>query len=85
MKSVHEVVLRAAKEVVKNKVIEEFSPREIVDHIKKNYRYPITESSIRRHVTSRCCKNAKKHYHTTSDYFEKVGHGKYVIIPLPLT
>ena len=78
----HEQVLAAARSITARKGRNEFSPQEVVTYlIAAGTRY--RESSIRTHVTSRCCRNAtnvEEHFGVTYDYFERVGHARYRIV-----
>lgn len=72
----HEQVLAAAKSVTARKEINEFTPQEIVEELRRaGSRF--SESTIRTHVVSRCCSNAPDHHAVVFDYFERTGRGTY--------
>ena len=75
----HEDVLSAAKAVTAAKGKNEFSPQEIIEHMKAAGS-PYRESTIRTHVVSRCCVNAPNHHDVVYEYFKRVGPGTYKII-----
>jgi hypothetical protein len=75
----HEEVLDAAKAVTAAKGRNEFSPREIIEHMKAGGS-PYRESTIRTHIVSRCCLNAPDHHAVVYGYFKRVGPGTYRII-----
>ncbi|WP_441394806.1 DUF7669 domain-containing protein [Alicyclobacillus acidiphilus] len=53
-----------------------FTVQEVVDYMKdRQTKYP--ESTIRTHVTSRCCVNAPNHHATVFSDFERIDHGVY--------
>lgn len=71
-----EEVLIAAKDIVGKKGENEFTLQEILNFMqKKGTGY--ADSTIRTHVTSRCCGNAPKNHETKYDDFRRVGRGKY--------
>jgi hypothetical protein len=75
----HEEVLSTAKAVTVAKGRNEFSPQEIIEHIKAAGS-PYAESTIRTHIVSRCCLNAPDHHPVVYGYFKRVGPGTYRII-----
>ncbi|WP_423219873.1 DUF7669 domain-containing protein [Alicyclobacillus tolerans] len=53
-----------------------FTVQEVVDFMKERQTmYP--ESTIRTHVTSRCCLNAPSHHGTVYNDFERIERGVY--------
>ena len=75
----HEEVLEAAISIIKTKGVNEFTPSEVIQYLKKqNTTYK--ESSIRTHIISRCCINAPPHFAKRYEYFECIGHGLYKVI-----
>jgi len=77
----HEEVLEASRTIINIKGKNEFSPIEIITHL-KNQGTDCEESTIRTHIISRCCKNSPSHHGTTYEYFERVSFGLYKVIEL---
>lgn len=76
--SCRDEVLRAAQSIVKRKGTNRFTVQEVVDHLKvMKTTYP--ESTIRTHVTSRCCVNAPNNHATVFADFERIDRGVYRI------
>ena len=75
----HEEVLEAAKDIIKSKNVNEFTPNEIIKYM-SNKNSDCEESTIRTHVISRCCKNVPEHHAVRYAYFERIGHGLYRLI-----
>lgn len=58
-----------------------FTIQEAIEQMKRNntiYR----ESTIRTHITSRCCNNAAKHHAVRYNDYEALGNGEYKLINL---
>jgi predicted RNase H-like HicB family nuclease len=74
---IHEEVLLAATEIAarpgNNGV---FTVRELVQRLPH-----LNERSVRTHVGSRCCVNAPKNHPHKWNYFRRVRHGRYEIMP----
>lgn len=69
-------ILAAVNEIVKRKGRNEFEVIEVVDHmLSKNPNY--NESTIRTHITSRCCVNANANHATTYNDYERISRGIY--------
>jgi len=74
--SCRDEVLLAVQSIVKRKATNRFTVQEVVDQMKTmKTTYP--ESTIRTHVTSRCCVNAPNHHATVFSDFERVDRGIY--------
>jgi len=74
--SCRDEVLLAAQSIVKRKGTNRFTVQEVVDHMKvMGTTYP--ESTIRTHVTSRCCMNAPNNHATVFADFERIDRGVY--------
>jgi hypothetical protein len=74
-------VVSAVRSVVKERGVNRFTVNEVVDYMlarKTSY----SESTIRTHVTSRCCINAPNHHATIFNDFERVERGVYRIYKL---
>ena len=74
-----DAVLAAAQTITMAKGRNEFTPSEIVEHLRRQ-RSPYPSSTIRTHVVSRLCVNAPDHHATTYSDFERVDRGLYRII-----
>jgi len=73
---VHDEVLAAANQIASGREDGTFTPYEVVKAL------PIlNENSVRTHVVSRCCVNAPKNHLHKWDYFRRVGHGQYEVLP----
>ncbi|MEK4339103.1 DUF7669 domain-containing protein [Brevibacillus sp. FSL L8-0710] len=69
-------ILAAVREIVKRKGKNEFEVSEVVDYmISKNPNLNI--STIRTHVTSRCCVNAAPNHAVTYSDYERLERGVY--------
>jgi arginine repressor len=75
----HKEVLNAAKFIVRSKGINQFTPKEVVQHL-KNRGTTYTQSTINTHIVSRCCVNAPEHHAVRYEYFERIGRGLYMVI-----
>lgn len=73
-------VLNAAKTVVLRKGVNEFTIEEIIEEL-RNSGSTYKESTIRTHVSSRCCVNAPEHHAVRYAFFERTGRGLYRIVP----
>ncbi len=72
-------ILSAAREIVSRKGVNRFSPKEIVNHMRRagsHYKEPV----IRTHVVSRMCRNAPKHHAKKYDDFERIDYGSYRLV-----
>ena len=69
-------VVSAVRSIVKERGVNRFTVNEVVDYIlarKTSY----SESTIRTHITSRCCVNAPNHHATIFNDFERIERGVY--------
>lgn len=71
--AVHEEVLRAANEVSDER------GRFRVDMVVQRLRH-LNPSTVRTHVTSRCCVNAPSHHGSRLPYFRRMGRGEYEVL-----
>ena len=77
--SCRDEVVQAARAIVARKRRNEFRLTEIVQYLKDaNSEY--SESTIRTHVTSRCCANAPDHHAKVYRDFERIGKGMYRVV-----
>jgi len=76
----HEEVLEAAISIIKTRGVNEFTPSEVIQYLKKqNTIYK--ENTIRTHITTgRCSINAPLHHAKGYKYFKRIGHGLYKVI-----
>ena len=73
---VHEEVLAAANRIGGQRGDWTFSPYEVVQALPA-----LKENSVRTDIVSRCCVNAPKNHLRRWDYFKRVGHGRYEVLP----
>ena len=74
--AVHDEVLAAALRLARERGDWTFTPDEVVRALPH-----LNASTIRTHVTSRCCVNAPKNHLHKWDYFRRVGRGTYRVLP----
>lgn len=72
----HEAVLRAAKRLVEEKKINEFTAPEVAEVMEKEGR-AWSRNTIRRTISSRCCIDYPKNEYR---YFQKVRRGVYKVL-----
>jgi len=73
---VHEEVLAAANRIGAQRGDWIFTPYEVVRALPG-----LKENSVRTDIVSRCCVNAPKNHLRKWDYFRRVGHGQYEVLP----
>ena len=73
-----EEVVDAARAIVSNKGINEFTVREIIEHL-EGQGTTYKRSTIRTHVVSRCCTNAPDHHAVVYKDFERIRPRVYKI------
>jgi predicted RNase H-like HicB family nuclease len=71
----HLQVLEAAQRLCASRREPVFTPDEIVRELPL-----LSPSTVRTHVTSRCCVNAPVHHASRLDYFRRVGRGRYELL-----
>lgn len=76
LNSCRDEVVKAVKAIIKQKEKNEFSPQEVISYMRNNGTQ-YQESTIRTHVVSRCCKNARQHHQTKYEDFERIDKGLY--------
>jgi len=77
--SCRDEILSAAHQIVSMKGVNEFTVREVLDFLKeRGTQY--SNSTIRTHITSRCCSNAPDHHAVVYHDFERIGRGRYRVI-----
>jgi len=76
-----EELLLATREIIKAKGVNRFTIKEAVEYIKRN-NTTFKESTIKTHITSRCCSNAANHHTVTYNDYEALGNGEYKVINL---
>jgi hypothetical protein len=79
MLTCREEVLGAVRAVVRDKGHNVFTADEIVNRLRDSGS-GFAESTIRTHVTSRCCRNALRNYVVTYEDFERIKPGIYRMI-----
>lgn len=74
-----EEILKAARDVVREKGRNEFTVLEIISRL-QSLGADCSESTIRTHITSRCCRNAPKNHAVTYEDFERITRGLYRLV-----
>lgn len=77
--SARDEILEVVKNLTKERTVKSFTVSEVLDLMKScetNYK----ESTIRTHITSKCCANAPNHHGTVYNDFERIGRGIYRLI-----
>lgn len=78
-KTCREELLEAVKEIIGSKGINEFTIDEAINFMKQRST-KFKESTIRTHITSRCCKNAPDNHGVVYEDYLRVGHGVYRLL-----
>ena len=73
---VHQAILAAAQRVCAERPEPIFTPDEIVRALPH-----LNAQTVRNHVTSRCCVNARPHHQSRLEYFRKTARGRYELLP----
>ena len=73
---VHREVLAAAQRICAERADPIFTPDEIVRALPH-----LNAQTVRTHVTSRCCVNARPHHQSRLEYFRKRERGLYELLP----
>ncbi|MET1174512.1 DUF7669 domain-containing protein [Paenibacillus amylolyticus] len=76
-----EEILWAARAIVSSKGDNLFTPKEVIDYMKRANTI-FAASTIRTHITSRCCSNATHHHKTYYEDYERVQPGHYKVLNL---
>lgn len=79
--SCREELLLATRSIIRAKGDNRFTSKEAIEYMKRNNTI-YAESTIRTHITSRCCSNAKDHHAVTYNDYEALGKGEYKVINL---
>jgi predicted RNase H-like HicB family nuclease len=74
--STHLEVLETAQRLCADRAEPRFTPDEIVRALPHR-----NAQTIRTHVTSRCCVNARPHHQSRLPYFRRIGRGRYELTP----
>jgi predicted RNase H-like HicB family nuclease len=72
---VHRQVLEAAQRLCAARAKPTFTPDEIVRALPH-----VNAQTVRTHVTSRCCVNARAHHGSRLAYFRRIGRGQYELL-----
>lgn len=72
----HHEVLAAAQRISAGRETPAFSPDDIVRALPH-----LNPQTVRTHVTSRCCVNARPHHQSRLEYFRRIGRGRYELLP----
>ena len=73
---IHEAVLDAANAIASSRPDWTFAPDEVVQALPH-----LNVSSVRTHVGSRCCVNARPNHAHRWSYFKRVGRARYEVLP----
>ncbi|WP_163582079.1 TetR/AcrR family transcriptional regulator [Gracilibacillus saliphilus] len=74
--SCREEMLQVTRQLMKEKGKNEFSVQEVLDEMKKagtTYK----DSTVRTHLTSKCCVGTKPHHQTVYDDYQRIERGLY--------
>lgn len=74
-----DALLLAVRSLIKSKGINEFSPNEVIEFMRKSGT-SYKESTIRTHIVSKCCQNANRHHAVVFNDYERIGAGTYRLI-----
>lgn len=72
----HHAILEAAQRLCAERPEPVFTPDEIVRVLPH-----LNAQTVRTHVTSRCCVNARPHHQSRLEYFRKKARGRYELLP----
>src|SRR5262245_35445650 len=72
----HHEILAAAQRICADRPEPVFTPDEIVRALPH-----LNAQTVRTHVTSRCCVNARLHHQSRLEYFRKKDRGQYELLP----
>jgi hypothetical protein len=72
-------ILSAVKNILRERENNNFHVTEILHYMKSN-NTSYKESTIRTHITSRCCANSPNHHGSVFNDFERIGKGMYRLI-----
>jgi len=72
----HHAILEAAQRLCAERPEPVFTPDEIVRALPH-----LNAQTVRTHVTSRCCINARPHHQSRLEYFRKTDRGRYELLP----
>lgn len=74
-----EEILTAVKGIISEREDNSFYLREVLQYMKSNDT-SYQESTIRTHITSRCCSNSPNHHGSVFNDYERIGKGMYRLI-----
>lgn len=74
-----EEILIAVKNITREREEKHFHLGEVLQYMKNN-KTLYKESTIRTHVTSRCCANSPNHHGSVFNDYERIGKGLYRLI-----
>lgn len=72
-------ILATVKSMTKEREVKQFSIVEVLNYMKESGT-SYKESTIRTHITSRCCSNAPNHHASVFNDYERIGKGLYRLI-----
>ncbi|SOC22056.1 hypothetical protein SAMN05880501_113120 [Ureibacillus xyleni] len=74
-----EQLLSATKVIIHAKGKNEFTIVEVLDYLNQHGSH-FKESTIRTHITSKCCINAPNHHAETFNDYIRINRGKYALL-----
>lgn len=77
--SAREEILTAVKSITQEREEKHFHLSEVLQFM-KSHGTSYKESTIRTHVTSRCCSNSPNHHGSVFNDYERIGKGLYRLI-----
>lgn len=82
--SCRDEMLQVTKQLVKEKGLNEFTVQQVLEAMERagtTYK----QSTIRTHLTSKCCIDAQQHHQTVYDDYKRIGYGLYALVNPPQT
>lgn len=73
---VHLEILAAVQRICHRRPDAAFAPDEVVRMLPH-----LNAQTVRTHITSRCCVNARPHHQSRLDYFRRIGRARYELLP----
>lgn len=80
--SCRDEMLQVIKQLVKAKGRNKFSVQEVLDAMKRT-RTTYSDSTIRTHLTDKCCVETNQHHQTIYNDYKRIGHGLYALVHSP--
>lgn len=74
-----EEILQTVKFIINEKGVNEFTVKEVVQYMTKN-NTTFKESTIKTHITSRCCSNSPQNHPVVYNDFKRIKPGLYMLL-----